>query len=377
MPAHKILADWAVRESRELDAAVADWSDLDQLIQALETPWIFIFPKLTQAFKAIGDRAIEALIAAHSRPAFHGPAGSILTAYLLKFEDRAIPYLTAALNDPSIEVQTGAARALTRYRKDDLVPVFMGLLKRTEPRLRKSALLFLKEYGRKNVRNRVIEILRNDEDRSVRIAAAKVLYTIAGPGSLEALRRYICASDTHRDEKLSIMAFLTDNTGPLIHDTIAALVNDPDTIVRCRAIEKLAGWQASDMAGAFMDLLDDPEPLVRATAAEALGILGYRPAAGRLLDLLALRDSSNRYSDRCVWLCAAEALGRLKDERAIPKLLAAVHDVDKYEGRIILDALLMFDNNMLAPMIRKLEATGSEQVRINAAEVLDRVKTKK
>jgi hypothetical protein len=68
-PIDKILADWAVRESRELDAAVADWRDLDQLIQALETPWIFIFPKLTQAFKATGDRAIEALIAAHSRPA--------------------------------------------------------------------------------------------------------------------------------------------------------------------------------------------------------------------------------------------------------------------------------------------------------------------
>jgi HEAT repeat protein len=107
---------------------------------------------------------------------------------------------------------------------------------------------------------------------------------------------------------------------------LRAMIAEGDADTQVRAA--LALVEAGD-PGAFEPLLKrvpDAEPDVRATAVRALGQAGDRRAVPVLIPLL--KDEKKAGVDRSTWFFAAEALGALKDPRAVGPLVEMMKEAD-------------------------------------------------
>ena len=101
-------------------------------------------------------------------------------------------------------------------------------------------------------------------------------------------------------------------------EALRILASHPDPAARCRAAGELGGIGDSHAIEALVHALRDPGKGVRAAAATALASVGP-PAVGALAAALADGDWVVRYR-------AAEALGKIRDARAVTALIRALGD---------------------------------------------------
>jgi len=121
----------------------------------------------------------------------------------------------------------------------------------------------------------------------------------------------------------------------------------------------------------FEKMIDNEDPYVQADAVKALGTFKYHKAADRLLKILHDRIDDEFSVDRSVWLSASTALAELQDERAIIPMLKILHDQEKYESRVVLDAVVEFGEKALGPVINELKNASSDLMLANAMEVIE------
>ena len=264
---------------------------------------------------------------------------------------RAIPPLTAALQDEDKDVRLAAADALDalHWRPDkDEVGAHYWISRKKISRC--------SEIGAPAVLPLIRVLAEHNQDECV--AAAEALGKIgdirAIPPLIAVLREsgwgFIGNAAT---EALSRMG--SAGTEPLL-----PLVNDPVTDIRLAAVRALGGIGDPLAVDRLCSALHDSNRDVRQAAAAALGKIGP-PAVGSLISALP---------DRYAAAYAARALGRIGDARAVPALVAALNDTHYEVRAAAVEALVLFSKKAVIPLIAAL-SDPSKDTRSAAAEALD------
>jgi HEAT repeat protein len=198
-----------------------------------------------------------------------------------------------------------------------------------------------------------------DDDWQVRRSAVQTLAGRRNPSLVDAL--VTALRDSHRDfSVLSSALQLLTMTGVDLTSALVDLLHHPEVDLRIQAALALGTQPRPEAVAALLDALEDPDANVRFHAIEALGKLGP-PAAVEPLAQIAEADdfflsfpaleALARINDPSVTARilpllhhelvgdqAAEALGQIGDEDAVPALVAALGRADASVASIV-DAL--------------------------------------
>lgn len=174
-----------------------------------------------------------------------------------------------------------------------------------------------------------LTFLLRDEDRAVRQAAIGALASIGAP-AVEALGRCLDEGSLQVQEAASeILAGIGDLR--VVHPLLKALASS-DWIVRMHAAKALGRIRVSEAVSALMPLLQDKVKAVREEAAGALAAIGT-PSIPSLVEAL-------RHEEWLVRLHAVEALGKLRSPDAVkPLLFALFNDRDSAIREDVIRAL--------------------------------------
>jgi HEAT repeat protein len=144
-------------------------------------------------------------------------------------------------------------------------------------------------------------LLLEDEDKSIRFAAAKQLGRLRTKSALMAL---IAARDEADGRVTSrVLESIGEIGDPEAVPALVDLTDNPDWLIRSSAAEALGSITGGSAVEGLGPLLDDPHRMVRQAAAIALEVIGGERAAS-LLEEAAGRA---RFIRRQVLLRAAEA----------------------------------------------------------------------
>ena len=261
--------------------------------------------------------------------------------------------------------------------------------------------------------NGLIKALRYRKDKGVRASAAEALVKIGAP----AVEPLIAAlKDKDSDVRYAAAKALGEIKDPRAVEPLIAALGDESSGVRLAAAKSLGEIKDPRAVEPLSAALKDENKYVRRAAAHALDRLGWKPeqdeiagwywmakcdwdkcvALGALTVeplIAALKDT-----DEEVRRAAAEALGKIKDRRAVEPLSAAFKDTDKdvrQAAAVSLDRLgwkpeqdeiagwywmakrdwdkcVALGSFAVEPLIAALKDT-DEEVRRAAAEALDRL----
>ena len=148
----------------------------------------------------------------------------------------------------------------------------------------------------------------------VRMHAAKALGRIQDPGSISSLVPLL--QDTVkavREEASSTLAAIGDSAIPALLESLT----HPEWLVRLHAVEALGKTTSADAVAPLMaTAFNDADSAVREDAVRALGYIGAPQAVEFLLAVMAKEPGLRTL--------AVEALGQIKDHRAVPALIDVV-----------------------------------------------------
>jgi HEAT repeat protein len=228
----------------------------------------------------------EALKANKGRPSDNVRAGAARALSRIK-NPEALPVLRAAMSDPALAVRIGAAQGLVDMKDEQSVPLFVKQLSDPDPRLRRTALRALdklakpdQKVGDTTVADAVRVVLKNDKDSAVRATAVPVLADL-----------------------------LKERAVP----DLMALSSDLDAAVRLEASGALAGI-GKPAADALVAYASDADPNVRAMAIEGIGQVGGPKQVPVLVK--AAEDTSTKGAKQ-VRIAAANALGSIGGPEAL------------------------------------------------------------
>ena len=270
--------EWYVREAAAEALGKIGAPAVEPLIAALKDEYRNVREAAAEALGEIKDpRAVEPLIAALKDWDVRAAAEA-----LVKIGTLAVEPLIAALKDAEWRVRKAAAVALGKIKDPRAVEPLIAALKDTDKDVRQAAAVALGEIKDPRAVEPLIAAL-GDESSGVRLAAAKSLGEIKDPRAVEPL---------------------------------SAALKDENKYVRraaAHALDRL-GWkpEQDEIAGWYWMAKCDWDKCV------ALGALTVEPL------IAALKDT-----DEEVRRAAAEALGKIKDRRAVEPLSAAFKDTDK------------------------------------------------
>jgi HEAT repeat protein len=174
----------------------------------------------------------------------------------------------------------------------------------------------------------LIGVLR-DEDRAVRQAAVGALQAIGKP-AVESLGR--CLDDPSLQVQEAAAAVLALHADARVLQPLAAALASSDWIVRMHAAKAIGRIGNLDAVALLVPLLQDKVKAVRAEAASALAAIGTASIPSLVQAL--------RHDDWLVRLHAVEALGKLRSPDAVePLLFALFNDHDSAVREDVVRAL--------------------------------------
>ncbi len=150
-----------------------------------------------------------------------------------------------------------------------------------------------------------------------------------------------------------------ERAGALDDTTVRHALDDPDPIVRRRAIDLALPRPGIELVA----LLDDPDDTVVEHAAWACG---EQPATDDVVERLSALAGGHR--DALVREAAVAALGSLGDERGLPAILRGCRDKATVRRRAVL-ALAPFDGPEVRAALRTATGDRDWQVRQSAEDL--------
>lgn len=233
----------------------------------------------------------------------------------------AVEGLLEVLNDSSINVRRVVVEALGRIRHAAAVPRLVAALRDDSPEVRAAAVESLGWIRDAQAVAGLIEALEDtarlkQDERRVCDLAASALEQIA---TIEAL---VAVNEWRKDQGKG-EAQDTPETVDNIELTrlIHVLLNDEDGLKRWSSAKALSSFKDSKAVSALLNALGDEDVLVRDTASESLAQIGEPAVPGLLIAV----ESSNVE----IRGAAIEALGKIRDLRAVPLLAACLNDTAK------------------------------------------------
>jgi HEAT repeat protein len=238
----------------------------------------------------------EALKANKGRPSDAVRAGAARALSRIK-NPEALPVLRAAMSDPAIAVRIGAAQGLVDMKDEQSVPLFVKQLSDPDPRLRRTALRALDKLAKPDTRvgdvtvaDAVRNVLKNDKDSAVRASAVPVLADL-----------------------------LKERAVP----DLSGLSTDLDAAVRLEAAGALAGI-GKPAADALVAYASDADPNVRAMAIEGIGQVG----GAKQVPVLVKAAEDTAKGSKQIRIAAAGALGSIGGSEAMAALGKLAKDSD-------------------------------------------------
>jgi HEAT repeat protein len=172
---------------------------------------------------------------------------------------------------------SGGPGGLTESRRDDAIRALRRLLKDPSSAVRAEAAAALGEFGPDPSVSADLAAAAGDDDRAVRLAAARSLSKINGPGDQTAARTLIAlladpGPVPDRPEILKVIGGLSDAAQDRAVAALASLLSrgDPAVIPDVLACLPMAGPRAKAALPALEAMLDHGEPTLRAGAGMAI-----------------------------------------------------------------------------------------------------------
>jgi twitching motility protein PilT len=200
-------------------------------------------------------------------------------------------------------------------------------------------------------------------DAGTRTAVLKILLAIGDPAGV--IRRYIGFAKSLagfvRDRALdSLRAF-----GDQLVEPVIELLQDPDADTRAGAVAVATAFDDNRIVPATIGLLKDADWWLRISAADALGRLRDPRAVEPLVAVLADPD---------VKWAAVEALGRIADLRALPAMGKMLADPAPDVRIEVMQALRNFKHPQVRQAIMQMAQNDPERaVRARALDILDEI----
>jgi HEAT repeat protein len=281
-----------------------------------------------QSLAAFGRAAVPSLLLAlqHSDPYVRRHAAEVLGRV---GGDQATEALIIRLSDPSAIVRERAAEALTALgRPEARYALQIVLVADTVANVRALA---AEGLGRIQGKSTVVPLIAGTRDASPMVRWS-VAGALANTQSRRAVRPLIgLLTDPDEGVRCAAANALARLGSRRAAEPLAAAMRDTDPNVRWHAVDALSCLHGPRIVQFFFSALDDPDPGVRWRAASALGdtARGYAAVVEGLIGLLGDVDANVRAH-------AAEALGKLRDPRALPRLRELLSDAEqtRFLGRV-------------------------------------------
>jgi len=352
----------AMERLADLLAVGHTWDPGETMRQSKEFSQILELVKTTGSQKAAIALLLQALQENDERVSWS--ASEKLAAF--DREGDAIGRLVALLDDKSVRVRAGAARALWSGYGAKAAPAVAALSRcvaETEPDLKEYAILALGDIG-PGAKAAVPALKKalGDEDQGARVNAASALWRIDGQPD-DVVPVFAAVLENGDDSQRYEAAEQLQAMGPWAAAAVPALIKalkDKEWCNRCQVAEALGevGPQAAAAIPALTKVLqNDEDTTARSNAAEALGKIGAPEGIPVLIAALESEDDSVRFSV----IDALEKLGH-KAKAAVPALVRTVTN-DKANGWVAASALGAIDaEGVSTPVL--VEALGSRDAQL-------------
>jgi HEAT repeat protein len=274
-----------------------------------------------------------------------------------------VPFLTPALAHKNPNVRRFAARAMVAVSFEQGAGPLTALLKDPDEAIRILAIKLIARLHHGDGLDALARCL-TDASSSVRATAAEALSRMDARLVTMAMLNAAAALNGEPELPLSIMQA---NPHPLQRGFIETCLGHPDQHIRRAAVTALAAQRVSDLVDVFEPMLDDQSGDVRRTVIAALA---ERPSerTRRLLLALLDRDTETRAD-------VIRALGRIGDDRLIPRLMAVFRSCSPLEQVQAIDALGAIDSPSVEPFIARQLGHKDPRVRRHAVAALVRIGT--
>ncbi len=211
------------------------------------------------------------------------------------------PAVTAALvemlSDPDKEIADAAQQVLVQLRGNGVDAAVTKVLERGPTPVRLRAIQLLAARRVFDARPQLLDAAR-DDDPEVRLAALKVLRTLAGPADVDSLLSILLSAGAPRETEAAKRALLAasrgiSDTGPLVAKLVSALPKAQPRLKQAilRVLHHIGGNEAGN---AILAAIDAPDASVKATALRLLGEWRSAELAPALLRLAAASADAHR-----------------------------------------------------------------------------------
>ncbi|MCY3553523.1 MAG: HEAT repeat domain-containing protein [Candidatus Poribacteria bacterium] len=238
------------------------------------------------------------------------------------------PLVRALEDDGRATVRQSAAWALGEVKGDATIdPLVTALKKDKQGAVRQEAAIALGKIKGQKVVDPLLDVLRSDKYETTRLQAAVALREIqAGDkGLVDIVKKGLGSFDDGYEvqsvQAQVIGALIKDGNIPTAEFALNALKSADDEWTRWALVHILGATAKKVAVDAMLEELKHPSYVVRRRAAESLGGFKERKAVEPLIAVLENRDEM-----KSIRAAAAFSLGALKDERASAPLLAALED---------------------------------------------------
>jgi HEAT repeat protein len=288
---------------------------------------------------------------------------------MLKQEFRArLSELREKLSDESRPVRDAAVEEIAKIAKVEVVrekavELLLVALNDDEPGVCRASIEALTELGAKKAVDPLRKIWKEDNNKSVRIAAAFAVSKMA-----EDTEAFDSIIEALKDEEAEVRAYAAELLGKAgsekTAEPLAELLKDPDEDV-CRAAAASLVKIGKPSVKYLIEALKAEQAYTRLAAARALGEIGDPDASDPLMALL--KDSG-----KDVRRAAVRALAGIAGDNAVKPLAEALKDEDEEVRRLAGDALVAIGKPAVAPLIEMLKDKDII-IRFNAAKTLEKI----
>ena len=298
------------REYKTLNALISQ-------VESLQIQWTVDYPRAN--YRTWGElKPIPSLVRSEVARALG----------IIKGETVVKPLVRALEDDQRATVRRGAAWALGEVKGDaTIAPLVTALKKDKQGVVRQESAIALGKIKGQKVVAPLLDVLKNDKYETTRFEAAKALREIqAGDkGLVDIVKKGLGSfDDGHEVQSVQnevIGALIKDGNEATTQFALDALKSEEDEWVRWALVHVLGAIHKKPAVDAMVAELKHPSYVVRRRAAESLGGFKERRTVEPLIAVLENGDEM-----KSIRAAAAVSLGALKDERASAPLFTALED---------------------------------------------------
>lgn len=273
-----------------------------------------------------------------------------------------VDLLLKLATDDDARIASTALEAVSKLHEPRLLELMLDRLSRGDGRTREVARVWLRTSASNNpteLRRRMIELLAAGEE-ATRHACVEIIMA-TGPHEQVLTEILVFCRNLVGWLRTRILETLR-NFGEIVFRPACALLSHPDAEVRTAALVLAENFNDPRLVAPLCEMLKDSDWWLRITACDALGRLKDERAVPALVEALDNPDSR--------W-AAIDALAQIGSPTALKSLVALLND-PRAEIRLeLVRAFSRFTDARLVPLLIQVkEGDSSSEVRTRASEVL-------